>query len=218
MAGGLIGGHGPPVGSAAVGDKETTGAQRRPATSSDRVLTVPNLISAGRLACIPVFLWLLFGRDDRVAAALLLGLLGATDWVDGFIARRYNQVSDLGKVLDPVADRLLLGVGMVAILIDGSVPAVVAWLAIAREGAVSIVAVTLAALGARRIDVSWEGKCGTFAMMVAFPLFLASGGEGPLTWVAWPAALVGLGFGWYSAAAYVPQGRRALAEGRGRKS
>ena len=90
---------------------------------------MPNLISVGRLACIPVFLWLLFSVQDRWAAALLLGALGATDWIDGYIARRFDQVSELGKILDPTADRLMLLVGIFAIWIDGSVPTWVAWLA-----------------------------------------------------------------------------------------
>ena len=72
---------------------------------------------------MPLFLWLLFGRDNRLAAAWLLAVLGATDWVDGYIARRFNQVSTLGKVLDPTADRLLLAVGVISILVYGSVPA-----------------------------------------------------------------------------------------------
>ena len=87
-----------------------------------RPFTVPNLISVGRLACIPLFLWLLFSVQDRWAAALLLGALGATDWIDGYIARRFDQVSELGKILDPTADRLMLLVGIFAIWIDGSVP------------------------------------------------------------------------------------------------
>lgn len=185
---------------------------------SDRILTVPNFLSLGRLLCIPVFLWLLFGRDNRVGAALLLAFLGATDWVDGFIARRFNQVSTLGKILDPAADRLLLGVGVVAILIDGSVPAVVAWATIAREVTVAVTALTLAALGARRIDVSWAGKCGTFAMMIAYPLFLLGGGHGVAAGLAWPVAVVGLGCGWYAAAAYLPLGLAALREGRAARS
>jgi len=178
------------------------------------VLTVPNVISLVRLLCVPVFLYLLFGRDNRVAAAILLAVLGATDWVDGFIARRYDQVSTVGKVLDPVADRLLLVVGIVAILVDGSVPAVIAWLAIVREVLVACLFLVLSALGARRIDVSWAGKCGTFGLMAAFPLFLFGGGEGVAAAIAWPVAVVGLGFSWYSAAAYVPQGLAALREGR----
>ena len=114
-----------------------------------RPFTVPNAISVGRLACIPLFLWLLFGQDDRWGAALLLGALGATDWIDGFIARRFDQVSELGKILDPTADRLMLLVGVAAIMIDGSVPIWVGVLTLFREAAVAIVAVVLGALGAR---------------------------------------------------------------------
>lgn len=189
-----------------------------PTPRLDRVLTVPNVISLVRLLCVPVFLYLLFGRDNRVAAAVLLAVLGATDWVDGYIARRYDQVSTVGKVLDPTADRLLLVVGIVAILIDGSVPAILAWLAVAREVAVAALALSLAALGARRIDVSWAGKCGTFLLMAAFPLFLVGNGEGVAAAIAWPLAVAGLGFSWYSAAAYVPQGLAALREGRGTRT
>ena len=185
-----------------------------PSPGLDRVLTVPNVISLVRLLCVPVFLYLLFGRENRVAAAVLLAVLGATDWVDGWIARRYNQVSTVGKILDPTADRLLLVVGIVAILVDGSVPAVVAWLAIAREVTVAALAISLAALGARRIDVSWAGKAGTFGLMAAFPLFLVGNGEGVAAAIAWPVAVVGLGFAYYSAAAYVPKGLAALREGR----
>ena len=185
-----------------------------PAEASRKVLTVPNLLSFGRLLCVPLFLWLLFGRDNRVAAAWLLAVLGVTDWVDGTVARRFNQVSELGKVLDPTADRILLGVGIVAILIDGSVPPVLAWVAIAREGLVSIMALVLAALGARRIDVSREGKFGTVGLMVAFPLFLLGGGKGAAAAVAWPIAVAGLALGWYAAFNYVPKGLAALREGR----
>jgi cardiolipin synthase len=191
--------------------------QDAPADTS-RVLTIPNVISLVRLACIPLFLWLLFAQDDRATAAYLLALLGATDWVDGYIARHFNQVSTLGKILDPTADRLLLAVGVVAILIDGSVPPVVGWLTIIREVAVAIVAIVLAALGARRIDVTWFGKAGTFGMMVAYPLFLVS--NSGVTWadtaevLAWVAAVPGLVFGYISAVGYVPLGIRALREGR----
>src|SRR5687767_11117670 len=146
----------------------------------DRVWTVPNVISFVRLLMIPVFLWLLFGRDNRAAAASLLGALGATDWIDGYIARHFNQTSTLGKILDPTADRLLLLVGIGAILIDGSVPVVVAVLALAREVLVAATALVLAALGARRIDVTWSGKAGTFGLMFAIPLFLAS--ESTIGW------------------------------------
>ena len=180
----------------------------------DRVITVPNALSLGRLACVPLFLWLLFGRDNRVGAAFLLAGLGATDWVDGYVARHFNQVSSLGKILDPVADRVLLIVGMVAIAIDGSVPIGIFWAAVVREVAVAGLTLTLGALGARRIDVSWAGKCGTFLMMVAFPLFLWGHRHGPATALAWPVALAGLVMAWYAAFTYIGPARQALREGR----
>ncbi|HUQ62352.1 MAG TPA: CDP-alcohol phosphatidyltransferase family protein [Acidimicrobiales bacterium] len=186
-----------------------------PTAGEDRILTIPNALSLGRLACVPVFVWLMFGRRNKVAAAVLLGSLGITDWVDGFIARRFNQVSTVGKVLDPTADRVLLVTGMVAILIDGAVPKWVGWLAVSREVTVGTGAVALAAMGARRVDVTWAGKCGTFGMMVAFPLFLLSNAEN-FRWrrqarvAAWPCALVALGYSWYSAAGYVKIGKEAL--------
>ncbi len=180
----------------------------------DRVLTIPNVISLVRLLCVPLFLWLLFGRENRLGAALLLGGLGATDWVDGYIARHFNQVSNLGKVLDPIADKVLLVVGMVAILIDGSVPVIIFWPAIAREVLVAGTTILLGALGARRIDVSWAGKCGTLLMMVAFPLFLWGHGHGPAYALAWVVAVAGLAMAWYAAATYVAPARHALREGR----
>ena len=191
----------------------------RNVSDEDRILTVPNAVTAVRLACVPLFLWLLFGRDNRAAAAYLLGALGATDWVDGYVARHFNQVSTLGKVLDPVADRVLLGVGIVAILVDDSIPAWIAWAVIVREVLISVATVALAAAGARRIDVQWAGKAGTLALMVAFPLFLGSNADN-LGWdelagvLAWVFVLPGLVLAWYAAITYVPRARVALAEGR----
>jgi cardiolipin synthase len=188
------------------------------APGEDRILTVPNLITFVRLACLPLFLYLLFGKEDRYGAAWLLGALGATDWVDGFVARRYHQVSTLGKVLDPVADRLLLFVGIVAILVDGSVPIVVAGLVLLREAIISIATIALAAAGARRIDVTWWGKAGTFCNLWAFPLFLA--GNSDVSWhetatrLGWAFAIPGLLFSWYALLLYIPLALRALREGR----
>ncbi len=192
----------------------------RSAEGEARVLTVPNALSLGRLLCVPVFLWLLFGRDNRAGAAWLLAVLGATDWVDGYIARRFNQVSTVGKILDPTADRVLLVVGIVAILVDGSAPIWLGVAALAREVVVSAGVLALAAMGARRIDVSWAGKTGTFALMMAFPLFLVANApdnswEGPLRAAAWGCALVGLAFSYWSAFRYVAPGVAALREGRG---
>lgn len=183
------------------------------------MLTAPNVITSIRLCLIPVFVWLLFGRHNRAGAAVMLAALGSTDWVDGTVARRFNQVSELGKILDPVADRLLLGTAVICILVDGAVPAVVAIPVVAREILVSAAVLILAAMGAKRIDVTWAGKMATFANMVAFPLFLLShdqafGWRSPAKAVAWVVALIGIGFGYYSLAKYVPIGKEALREGR----
>jgi cardiolipin synthase len=182
-----------------------------------RVLTVPNLISVVRLLCAPVFVWLL-ADGHQIAAALLLALLGASDWIDGWIARRFDQGSTLGKVLDPVADRVLLLVAAVALLVDGSVPVVVGVLVLFREAVVSIAVLALAAAGARRIDVQWAGKAGTLAVMFAFPLFLLadniSTGQDLTRFAAWCFAVVGLVLGYYALVTYLPMARDALREGR----
>ena len=182
------------------------------------LFTVPNLISLARLACVPLFLWLLFAREDQIAAALLLGFLGATDWVDGYIARRFRQVSEIGKILDPTADRIMLVVAIIAIAVDGSVPWWFAGAALAREGAVSVVALVLGALGARRIDVTWWGKTGTFLLMFSFPMFLASGADWGLAdpfWVlAWLCGVPGLAISYYAAWGYIPVAVEALQQGR----
>jgi cardiolipin synthase (CMP-forming) len=184
------------------------------------ILTIPNLVTLVRLACVPLFCWLLFGRDDRTAAAWLLAVLGCTDWVDGYLARRLDQVSEVGKVLDPTADRILLGTVVISLLIEGSVPAIVGWGVLVREVLVSGAVLALAAAGGRRIDVQWAGKAGTLALMVAFPLFMM-GTPGP--WgrpalaIAWLFAALGLALAWYAAVTYVPMGRRALAEARGQR-
>ena len=191
------------------------------AADTDRILTIPNVLSVVRLLCIPLFLWLLFGAEDRSSAAYLLAVLGATDWVDGYIARHFHQVSTLGKVLDPTADRLLLAVGVIGIAIDGSVPLWIAVLTIARETLVGGATLVLAAMGARRIDVTWFGKAGTFGLLCAYPLFLGSHAE-DLGWedlagvLAWVCVIPGLIFSYIAAAGYVPLARRALAEGRAR--
>jgi len=182
----------------------------------DRVLTVPNLITAVRLAALPVFLWLLFGQDDRASAAWLLAAIGTTDFADGYVARHFDQASNLGKVMDPVADRLVFIVGGGAIFIDGSVPTWFAVTVLVREALVSGATLLLAALGARRIDVTWFGKAGTFGLLMAFPLFLAH--ESSLRWWqgwAWLTGLPGLALSLWATVLYVPLARRALAEGRG---
>ena len=178
--------------------------------------TWPNLITLVRLLCIPVFVWLLFGRDDRAASAWLLAALGSTDWVDGWVARRFGQVSEFGKLFDPAVDRLMFLVAIPAILIDGSVPWWVAVLVLAREGLVAVAALGLGAAGVERFDVTWEGKTGAFLLMFAFPMFL--GANSTLSYaevlgvLAWLFAIPGIGYSWYSLIfQYIPAARDGLA-------
>ncbi len=194
------------------------GSQMEPQANEDRIATIPNAITLTRLLLLPVFVYLLFGQDNRFAAGWLLLGIGATDWVDGYLARRLNQVSNVGKIIDPVADRLLFFVGVGSILIDGAIPTWLAVLVLVREVAIAAATVGLAAAGARRIDVTWIGKCATFLLMGAFPGFLVSKSDTSIAdWygvLAWSAAIPGLILSYYSLAMYVPLGRKALAEGR----
>jgi cardiolipin synthase len=184
----------------------------------DRILTAPNVITLIRLLCIPLFLWLLFGLHHQTAAAILLAVLGATDWVDGHVARRYHQVSTMGKVLDPTADRILVGTAVIAVIVHGAVPLWFGIVTLVREALVSVMVLLLAALGASRIDVLWVGKAGTFGLMFSYPAFLLSYGtaswQGPIRVIAWIAGLAGLTLAWIAAASYVPPARTALREGR----
>jgi cardiolipin synthase (CMP-forming) len=187
-----------------------------------RIFTIPNLISLVRLLCVPVFLWLLWGPDRPIAAAVLLAVLGGSDWVDGYIARHVaGQGSELGKVLDPTADRALLVAGAVALLVEDLPVAVhvIVWIVLIREVLIAVATVGLGIAGARRIDVVWAGKAGTLALMFALPLFLLADntdGAWQVWWYicAWGFAIGGLVLGYYAAVKYIPAAREALREGR----
>lgn len=187
----------------------------------DRLLTVPNVITLVRLLCIPVFVWLLFGEDLRWQAALLMVGLGATDWVDGYVARRFGQVSNFGKMFDPTVDRLLMITGVGSIIIIGAVPLWFGLLVIAREVVMSAYVAVITFMGARRMDVTFIGKTGTFCQMVAFPLFLIASDENLTDTLsdtilvgAWLFGIPGLVFGYIAFVGYLREGPRALAEGR----
>jgi cardiolipin synthase len=186
-------------------------------------LTWPNLISVLRLAFLPLFFWLLFGTNHRAIAAWLLATLGATDWFDGFVARRWHQVSNVGKVLDPVADRLLVISALLAVAAAAGVPWWFASATLTRELIVSLLTVVLASLGAARIDVLWWGKVSTFALMTTFPLFLLTTNPhhgALLPWqhdvrdVCWVLGITGLTISWIVLFGYVKPALNALRTGR----
>jgi cardiolipin synthase len=185
------------------------------------ILTLPNIVTLARLICVPVFLWLLLGSDHTAIAAWLLAALGATDWIDGYLARHLNQGSELGKILDPTADRLLLlaaTIGIVVFDVSGIV-STIAIVLLVREALIAGATLVLAAAGARRIDVLWVGKAGTLAVMFALPMLLlapeVTGGWHVLLLVGgWGFGIPGTVLGYYAAAKYVPAARAALQEGR----
>ena len=193
----------------------------RTQSTTHQLLTLPNIITLVRLACIPIFLWLLFVQDDRASAAWLLGGLGATDWVDGWVARRYGQVSELGKILDPFADRLLFIVSVGAMIIDGAIPLWFAWLVVIREVVLGVVLVVATMLGMKRFDVSFLGKLATALLMFALPGFLLGASDFPghevFNLAAWIVGIPGLVLSYYTAFTYVPLIRRNLREGRAEK-
>lgn len=196
----------------------SSGAEERPAEPLDRILTVPNAITAARLACVPVFCWLLFGAQRQSTAAVLLAVLGATDFADGYAARHWNQVSRIGKVLDPTADRILVGTAVISVMVRGAVPLWFGIATVVREAIVSATVVVLGLLGAERVDVLWVGKAGTFGLMFAYPAFLlahgSAGWQHPIEVCAWVAGLAGLLLAWIAAFCYIPAARVALSAGR----
>lgn len=182
----------------------------------DRIWTVPNLLSVARLVLLGWFCYLLFGDHERVGAFIVLAVTGSTDFIDGYVARRFHQVTTVGKVLDPTADRVVLATAVIAIVAYGAVPAWVAAVVLGREAIVSLAVLGLAALGAKRIDVLFIGKAGTFGLMVAFPLFLLS--DASPTWaqvlrdISWAIFVPALILSLAAALSYVPLARRALVD------
>jgi cardiolipin synthase (CMP-forming) len=182
--------------------------------SSSRVLTVPNLISAVRIAMIPVFWTLIVDDDTTTWGIVLFGVVVATDWVDGTIARRTGQVSELGKVLDPVADRAAIAAGLIALVVRGAFPAWAAGLILVRDVVVLAAGAVMASKGLR-IEVRWIGKVATFALMLAIPaVSWGSLGLWPAAAalaVGWPIYVLGIVEYYIAAGVYAADLRRAIA-------
>ena len=186
------------------------------------ILTVPNLITLLRLCCLPLFLWLLFSEKDRGAAAWLLGGLGATDWVDGWVARRFNQQSDFGAIFDPSVDRGLFVVSVIAILVDRSMPIWFGGLVLVREVLVASAMLIATAFGMERFAVNKWGKRYTFLLMFAVPLILLGQANGAgsqlVSLLGWFFAIPALAISYATAFFYVPVIRANLRSGRASRS
>jgi cardiolipin synthase (CMP-forming) len=156
---------------------------------TDRVLTIPNVISFLRIALIPVFVALIVDPDTRRAGLVVFVVVVATDWVDGALARATGQVSDLGKVLDPVADRLAIAAGLIALVVADAFPLWAALLILVRDVTVLIAGLVLLSKRRARIEVRHLGKVATFSLMAAIAC-IAWGSLG------YPLAPAALACGW----------------------
>lgn len=167
---------------------------------SNRIVTIPNLISVARLLTIPVFLWLVWeGRD--LAGFLVLVIAVSTDFVDGLVARKLNQVSRLGQFLDPLADRLFIAAAVVALTIRDVVPVWLVLAVILRDVLLGVGALIFGRYGAGILPVKWMGKWATFALLASLPLFLLGSLVDTIRLVvlpfAWAVAVAGTALYWW---------------------
>jgi CDP-diacylglycerol--glycerol-3-phosphate 3-phosphatidyltransferase len=154
----------------------------------DRVWTVPNALSVLRLLGVPLFLWLLLGPQADGWAVVVLMVAGATDWLDGKLARALGQSSKLGALLDPAADRLYIVATLVAFVLREVVPLWVVAVLVGRELVLGLALLLLRAHGYPPLQVHYLGKAATFILLYAFPLLLLADGEGPVAAVVQPVA------------------------------
>jgi cardiolipin synthase (CMP-forming) len=185
-------------------------------TRDKRVWTVPNLISMARLAGVPVFLWLVLGPEADGWALLLLMVSGITDYLDGYLARRLNQKSALGEILDPVADRLYILAVVIGLALRDIIPWWVALILPLRDLLLWGLVPLLRTRGYSALPVHFLGKAATFNLLYAFPLLLLGDGTGVVASLAevfgWAFAVWGIGLYWWAGILYAWQVRRLLAE------
>ena len=176
---------------------------------------VPNVVSLVRLALIPLFLWLVV-VDQFGWAGLLLGVIGATDWIDGFLARRLGQVTEVGKFLDPLADRIAVILAVIAGLVTGVLPAWFAWALIAREVLIGIGAIYGWTRGVTRLDVRYLGKVATLMLYFAITFFYVGVGFEVelLEFAGHAVGIPGLAIYYWVAVQYVGDMQRAIREAR----
>ena len=180
----------------------------------DRVLTLPNLISFVRLVGVPIFLYLFLVVEADVAAIVVLAVGGTSDWVDGWIARRLGQVSRLGELLDPLADRLYILATLLAFTAREVVPWQFTGALLARELLLLVSLGVLRRYGYGPPPVHYVGKTATFLLLAAFPLLLladAAPGIGTATGaIGWGLGWWGLVLYWVAGAMYVVQASRLV--------
>ncbi|MDQ1649180.1 MAG: hypothetical protein QOG60_1237, partial [Frankiaceae bacterium] len=143
--------------------------------ASDRLWTIPNALSTLRLLGVPVFLYLVLGPEADGWALIILMVGGATDYLDGKLARMLNQTSALGALLDPLADRLYIASTLIALTIRGIVPWWLLLILVLRDLALLTTVPGLRRMGfGNALPVHFLGKAATFNLLYAFPFLLAT--------------------------------------------
>jgi cardiolipin synthase len=186
------------------------------------IVTLPNLITMVRLLVLPVFVVMLLVNEQRAGAALLLGVLGMTDWVDGWVARTFNQTSQFGMVFDPFVDRALFVVGTGSVLLDGGVPLWFCASILFREVFVGLMMLVGTLFGMKRFAVSIWGKRYTFLLMTSVPLLLL-GASSHITadaaWVGgWVLGIPGLIMSYIVGLLYIPVVLQNVRAGRAERA
>jgi cardiolipin synthase len=183
---------------------------------TSEVWTIPNIISMVRLAGVPLFLWLVIGPEADVWALVVLMISGFTDWLDGYLARRLNQMSKLGEILDPVADRLYILAAVIGLLYRDIIPLWVAILLPARDLFLWCLVPFLRTRGYSALPVHYLGKAATAALLYSFPMLFLGDGDGPAATLAevfgWAFAIWGIGLYWWAGLLYAWQVRKLMAD------
>lgn len=182
-------------------------------TPSERIWTIPNVLSFVRLALVPVFLWLLV-VGDYVGALVVLALASITDFLDGFLARRLNQVSRLGQLLDPAADRLYLFAALLGLAAGDLVPWWIVAVIVARDVMLLVLGIVLAGHGFGPLPVHELGKVATFALFLGLPVLMLAVAFPATAPVAdplgWAIALWGTFLYWWAGVIYVIETARVI--------
>src|SRR3954453_19922012 len=198
------------------GSRGTRMARRDDDAQRSVIWTVPNAVSALRLLGVPLFLWLVLGPEADVLALVLLMVSGFTDWLDGYLARRLNQTSKLGEILDPVADRLYILAVVVGLALRDIIPWWVALILPARDAFLWCLVPFLRTRGYSALPVHFLGKAATFNLLYAFPLLFVGDGNGTIATLGkmfgWAFAIWGIGLYWWAGLLYAWQVRKLLAD------
>ncbi|TFB93992.1 CDP-alcohol phosphatidyltransferase family protein [Cryobacterium sp. HLT2-28] len=207
------------AGSASVDSGIVSGAEERQASS--RVATLPNLLSMLRLALVPVFLVLLIRGEDSWAL-LVLVVASASDFLDGFLARRFDQVTRLGQLLDPAADRLYIFAALLGLASRGLVPWWIVLVVVGRDVFLLGLGVVLANFGFGPLPVHQLGKLATFCLFYALPMIMLGQAFPMLAWwsgpVGWAFGIWGAFLYWWAGIIYAIEAARVIRLSRVKSS